>query len=175
MTSAGSFQRFARRPGRLITSTRQAVTSDRVWYSSPEYQDHIRLAGIDASLASFYRPEPWNITSAVTAHRPIGDAQFGERERQLFELAQGEIGPLIGTALAGPGAPSELRLPPRVRQTLHCLLEGDSERQAARRLGLSQETVHQYIKHIYQHYGVRTRAELLTHWLRFYRGQRPFD
>src|SRR3954466_10347413 len=37
-------------------------------------------------------------------------------------------------------------LSPRVRQTLDRLLEGDSEKQVAQRLKLSQHTVHVYVK-----------------------------
>jgi DNA-binding CsgD family transcriptional regulator len=49
-----------------------------------------------------------------------------------------------------------------VREALACLLEGDGEKQAAARMGLSPETVHQYVKALYRHYRVESRAELLT-------------
>ena len=172
MVGADSFQQFARRPGRLITCTRQAVATDRDWYRSPEYQEYMRLAGVDASLASFYRPQPWNISSAVTIHRPVGARQFGERERRLLNIAQAEIGRLIGGALAGPDEPSELQLPPRVRETLHCLLEGDTDQQIALRLGISKATVGEYIAKIFRHYGVSSRPQLLATFLRRYRGRR---
>jgi DNA-binding NarL/FixJ family response regulator len=63
---------------------------------------------------------------------------------------------------AGAGAD----LPPRVRQTLSLLLNGDSEKEIARELRLSQHTVHVYVKQIYKHYGVCSRAELLARWLK---------
>src|SRR5262249_17066726 len=62
--------------------------------------------------------------------------------------------------------PSIAQLSPRLRQVLRCLLEGDSELQVARRLELSSETVHQYVKSLYRHFGVNTRAELLAYFLR---------
>lgn len=170
MLTARSFQRFATLPGALITCTRQQVASNREWYRSPEYQEDLRETGVDATVASFYRLQPWSIRSAVVLHRPTGDRQFVERERRLLDLAQGEIGPLIGVALAGPGSPSVERLSLRVRQTLECLLDGCSEKQAAQRLGISPDTVHHYVKRIYRYYGVRSRLELLACWLRFYRG-----
>jgi DNA-binding CsgD family transcriptional regulator len=174
MVSADSFRQFARRPGMLITCTRQAVASDRDWYRSPEYQHYMRLAGVDASLASFYRPQPWNISSAVTVHRVIGERQFGERERKLLDIAQAEIGRLIGGALAGPDEPSESRLPPRVRQTLHCLLEGDTDQQIALRLRISKATVSEYATRVFRHYRVSSRSQLLAHFLKRFRrlGQR---
>jgi DNA-binding NarL/FixJ family response regulator len=57
---------------------------------------------------------------------------------------------------------SPTRLAPRVRETLSCLLEGDSEKQVAARLNLSRETVHQYVKALYRHYRVTSRPELLA-------------
>ena len=172
MVGADSFQQFARRPGNLITCTRQAVASDRDWYRSVEYQHYMRLAGVDASLASFYRPQPWNISSAVTIHRPIGARQFGEHERRLLAIAQAEIGRLIGAALAGPDEPSESQLPRRIRQTLHCLLEGDTDQQIALRLGISKATVSEYVTRIFRHYGVSSRSQLSATFLRRFRRPR---
>jgi DNA-binding NarL/FixJ family response regulator len=54
------------------------------------------------------------------------------------------------------------KLTPRVRQTLACLIEGDSEKQAAARLGLSPATIHQYVMVLYRHFEVRSRAQLLA-------------
>ncbi|MGH7279612.1 MAG: helix-turn-helix domain-containing protein, partial [Candidatus Rokuibacteriota bacterium] len=47
--------------------------------------------------------------------------------------------------------------------TLACLVEGDSEKQIAARLGLSPTTVHQYVTALYRHFGVRSRGKLLAH------------
>jgi DNA-binding CsgD family transcriptional regulator len=53
----------------------------------------------------------------------------------------------------------------RMEQTLRSLLGGDSEKQVAAKLGLSQHTVHVYVKQLYKKYGVSTRAELLARWV----------
>ena len=42
------------------------------------------------------------------------------------------------------------------------LLAGDTEKQAALAMELSNATVHDYVKTIYRHFGVRSRAELLA-------------
>jgi DNA-binding NarL/FixJ family response regulator len=62
--------------------------------------------------------------------------------------------------------PSPVDLPPRPRQVLRCLLEGDSNKQVARRLGLSRYTVKEYVDRIYRHFGVQSRQELLARWIR---------
>jgi DNA-binding NarL/FixJ family response regulator len=53
----------------------------------------------------------------------------------------------------------------RMEQTLRSLLGGASEKQVAAKLGLSQHTVHVYVKALYKRYGVSTRAELLAKWV----------
>jgi DNA-binding CsgD family transcriptional regulator len=58
----------------------------------------------------------------------------------------------------------------RDRQTLDALMEGDSEKEAALRLGLSVHTIHEYVNSLYRRFGVSSRAELLAHFLRRGRG-----
>ena len=77
-----------------------------------------------------------------------------------------ELGRLIGHALVSATEPSSERLSPRLRQTLACLLEGDSEKQVAARLGLSHATTHQYVTALYRHFGVTSRGQLLAHMLK---------
>jgi DNA-binding CsgD family transcriptional regulator len=57
-------------------------------------------------------------------------------------------------------------LPPRQEQTLRHLLDGDSEKQVARKLELSPHTVHAYVKALYRRFGVSSRAELLAKHLK---------
>ena len=54
----------------------------------------------------------------------------------------------------------------RMEQTLRSLLGGDSEKQVAAKLGLSQHTVHVYVKALYKRYGVSSRGELLAMWVK---------
>ena len=64
---------------------------------------------------------------------------------------------------AAPPRPElALHLSPRLRQTLTRLLAGDSEKQVARHLDLSKNTVHVYVKALYRHYNVNSRGELLA-------------
>ena len=64
------------------------------------------------------------------------------------------------TSALDPAIKTELS--PRMEQTLQHLLNGDSEKQVARKLLLSQHTVHVYVKAIYRRYGVSSRGELLA-------------
>jgi DNA-binding CsgD family transcriptional regulator len=74
--------------------------------------------------------------------------------------------PRIFAASISLAEPSPAALPPRVRQMLKCLLEGDGDKQAAVRLKLSRYTVNEYTKQIYRRFGVQGRAELLARWVK---------
>jgi DNA-binding NarL/FixJ family response regulator len=53
----------------------------------------------------------------------------------------------------------------RQEQVLLGLIEGQSEKEIARSLEISWHTVHIYVKAVYRHYQVHSRAELLSHWI----------
>src|SRR5688500_17413466 len=57
--------------------------------------------------------------------------------------------------------------PPSVRQreALELWPAGLAEKEAAARLGISQNTVHVYVKQLHRHYRVRSRGELLARWV----------
>lgn len=65
----------------------------------------------------------------------------------------------------GGGATDAAKLPRRLRQTLERLLQGDGEKQIALKLGLSQHTVHVYVKSLHKRFKVSSRAELLARFI----------
>jgi len=54
----------------------------------------------------------------------------------------------------------------RERQTLGCLLEGHTEKEVAGALQISPYTVHIYVKHLYRKFGVSSRGQLLSLFVR---------
>jgi DNA-binding CsgD family transcriptional regulator len=75
---------------------------------------------------------------------------------------------VTGAKGCSPSVADGFDLAPRLRQTLELLVAGDSERQVALKLKISQHTVHVYVKQLYKRFGVNSRGELLA---RFIRGQ----
>lgn len=61
--------------------------------------------------------------------------------------------------------PKQLSLSRRLWQTLEYLLDGCSEKEVARALEISCHTVHTYVKRLYLHFGVETRAELMARFV----------
>ena len=87
-----------------------------------------------------------------------GTAHSTSVDRNLVELLFLEAGRCLA-----PRPPLRFRpLTLRERQTLECLLGGDSEKQAAAKLGLSIHTVHDYVKHLYRVFNVASRGELMA-------------
>lgn len=65
------------------------------------------------------------------------------------------------------------QLSPRERQVLEKLLNGSSEKEVAVELDVSANTVHQYVKRLYQAFGVQSRSALLARFIPHTRPKKP--
>ena len=159
---------IARMPSELGSClARTDLLTDREWHQQADYLALHRSVGADETLVCFYPvPGAADEVSEVFLGREIGDRDFSQRDRAIVREAMAGIGPLIGGPLARFADPSPSGLAPRARAVLKCMLEGDSDKQVAARLGLTRNTVNQYAKTIYTHFGVRSRTELLARWVR---------
>jgi DNA-binding CsgD family transcriptional regulator len=153
---------------KLITRPRQELLGDRVWRASIHYNEYRKVDGVDECLYS-YHPLPaveLDVVQVIEIHRELGDRRFGQRDAKVVDWLHREIGPMVGRQLVSARETSFSNLPPRLQQVLRLLLEGDSEKQVAARLGLSRATVHEYIQSLYRRCGVNNRNELMARWIR---------
>jgi DNA-binding CsgD family transcriptional regulator len=95
-------------------------------------------------------------------HRLHDDQPFTPAHHHLVRLLHVELGRLWRRDVLRKVADPASDLPPRLHQTLSELAEGASEKQIALKLGLSQHTVHNYVKALHQRLGVSSRGELLA-------------
>src|SRR2546422_5917709 len=153
---------WRRAPGPLAPGTRRQLVSNAAWYRSATFNDYHRPARLDDQLTSIYQVSERGAISLISLHRALGEGEFSSRQRRLLGFFHGELGPLIGQSLASHAEPGFDGLSRRLRETLACLLEGDSEKLVASRLGLSQATIHQYVTALYRHFNVGSRAQLLA-------------
>lgn len=160
------FRALRRIPGRLVTRSRGQLISDGAWYRSVIWNEFQRPARIDGQLASVFQIADDGAMGAICLHRAIGARRFSSRDRRLVSMFHAELGPLIGRSLVSAAEPRLDSLPLRLRQTLACLIEGDSEKQAAARLGLSLATTHEYVTVLYRRFKVRSRAQLMAYVIR---------
>jgi hypothetical protein len=125
-----------------------------------------RRRGFHRSPASAKRPRrSTNIRSlvGVAEKLQIDGQDAADRMRRLVV----EFCKALGTHVSGPdNLGTELKLPTRLRQTLQGLIKGDSEKQIAFKLGISQHTVHVYVKQLYKRLRVSSRGELMAKFMR---------
>jgi DNA-binding CsgD family transcriptional regulator len=157
------YRPLQRLPGRHIVRTRRQLISDSDWYRSVAWSDYLRPANIDDRLTSVFQFSDDGAFSVVVLCRAFREGEFSPRQQRLLSFFHGELGRLIGRSLVSDTEPHPDELSPRLWQTLVWLLEGESEKQVASRLGLSQTTTHQYVTALYRHFGVQSRAQLMAH------------
>jgi DNA-binding CsgD family transcriptional regulator len=95
-------------------------------------------------------------------HRSDGDQPFTHAEHRLVRIFHVELGRLWRRDAIRHARQPDADLPPRLSQTLACLLDGMSEKQIALNLDLSQHTIHNYVKALHQRFEVSSRGELLA-------------
>jgi DNA-binding CsgD family transcriptional regulator len=148
-----------------FTRRRRQLVEDSAWYRCPHVQE-IRRRGCrvdDFLYSSVWVAPAVGVVDVLAMHRPWGDKPFEPLQHRLVHLLHDELRRVcqIEPAAAGPGPLADLT--PRERQTLAQLLAGASEKEAARHLGLSRNTIHHYVVALYRHFHVYSRAELLAH------------
>ena len=154
---------YRRFKGALLTRDLESVVDLSEWRRSRHYNDYIRACRLDDRItSSVHLPGTAPpVTQVIVLHRSAGDGRYPGRARRLVRLFHEELIPLVGRQLALPGAPAEPALPLQLAQVLACLLQGDSEKQVAARLGLSPHTVNRHVQRLYRRFDVHSRGELM--------------
>ena len=150
--------------GSLLTRPLDLVVDLPTWRRSTHYNQYIRPCGLDDRITSSVQlPETSPAaTQVLVLHRSAADGWFPRCTTRLVHLFHEELLPLLGRQLALPGTRQRERdLPRQLQQVLRCLLGGDSEKQAAARLGLSRHTVNRHVQRLYRHFDVHSRGELM--------------
>jgi DNA-binding CsgD family transcriptional regulator len=145
------------------TASRQQLVADREWYRSPNVNELRRRGRLDDCIYSHLRLDEPGRAIGIAFHRPWGDLPFGERERAIVDIFH-RTQPLYNrhSSLDRRGA----NLSSRQDQVLAALQAGDSEKEVAARLEMSIHTVHTHVKNLYERFGVSSRGELLSLWVR---------
>jgi DNA-binding CsgD family transcriptional regulator len=154
--------------GEHKTETRHQCFDDAEWAQFPAVQDHFdKLAGVgvDQYIMSLYPLDQTHIISGIGMHRFKGRPDFTERERRIVHIIAEEVRWLHYTGLPEAGDDGIPSLSPRLKSVLTLLLDGQAPNQIASGLKLSPHTVKDYIKTLYKHFGVTSRAELMRRFM----------
>lgn len=155
------------------TETRHQCCDDETWAQHPAVRDHFDALGIDQYIMSIYpiptpnnsAEQPSRMTSFVGMYRPKGKPTYTERERRIVHILTQEARWLHHAGLPEAGDDGIPSLSPRLKSVLTLLLDGQSPQQIAKGLKLSPHTVKDYVKTLYKHFKVSTRAELLHRFM----------
>jgi DNA-binding CsgD family transcriptional regulator len=146
----------------VLTCQRRDLIDDRAWYQSGNVNELRRRARIDHCIYSNYRLDNTGRAIGIAIHRAWGEPEFTRRDLAIVDMVH-QWQPIYR-----PGEQEDERvreLPPRQKQILKALQAGLSEKQVAQRLGISQHTVHVYVKSLHRRFQVSSRGELLSLWI----------
>lgn len=154
---------FTLAPRRVVTRRRCELIPDGEWYASRAFRHYHEYCGIDDYIFSLAGLDE-EMVHVIALHRPLGGVPFTRRDARLVHWLHAELRELMGPALArGPRVREDRPgLSPRLREVLEYLLAGDSEKEVAHNLGISQATVHEHVKRLHRLLEVSTRGELLS-------------
>lgn len=157
-----------------VTIARHHHIPDDVWEKCTYFQSYMRPADSDHFIVNM-RPGTSgpNAVDCYAVGRQLNDPRYSERDVKLIRLLRHEISSLIGTRLTTEAHHSIHGLQRRCRATLELLMRGASEKEVARELHRSVNTIHEHIMIIYRHFNVSSRAELLAYFIQ--RTPRPID
>jgi DNA-binding CsgD family transcriptional regulator len=150
--------------GRVITLARPDAVADDDWYGCDHYLTLRKPLGVDHALYVKIVAASLDRQTIVTLVRGADDAPFTDRDAYLSELCLSEMA-WPYTPEMDYTDPRIEALQPRLKKVMRLLLEGDSEKQVALKLGLSPHSVHQYVKQLYAQLEVNSRGELLAQWV----------
>jgi FixJ family two-component response regulator len=88
-----------------------------------------------------------------------------KRDRALVHIVSNHVDWLHHYGSHVPAKDKISKLSPRQREVMTFLLAGDSLKEVAQKLGLSEHTIGDHVKQIYKHFSVSSRAELLAHFI----------
>lgn len=150
--------------GRHITMDRPTMLPDEL-YGQPEFDRHREQSRYEPAAWSLYLVGP-DVWSAIGVMVERGAPMPGDRERAILHLVMNQIDWLHRADTNVPANSTDLlELSAREREVLFLLMGGDSRKQIAGKLGISPNTVADYLKSIYKTFNVNSRGELLSKFI----------
>lgn len=145
------------------TRSRRQMIDQRRWHATGSAR-RWNAIGFEDFILSVY-PAGESGYTALGLHRRLGSPYYTKRDCTLVHLLfQHSL--WLHQSTGQVSDPSELiSLSPRERQVMIYLMKGDSRKQVAHKLRLSEHTVTDYLKEIYRKFNVNSRAELLAKFI----------
>jgi DNA-binding CsgD family transcriptional regulator len=147
--------------GSLRTRSLDSVLDQKLWLGSMHYNEYVRPCGLNDRIASSLRLPADAAIQAIVLHRAAADGKYSRRAVRLMRVFHHELSMALGTRLKMETPQIGAPLPARLRDVLAGLVRGEAEKQIARRLGLSPNTINRHVQRLYRRFDVRSRGELM--------------
>jgi DNA-binding CsgD family transcriptional regulator len=142
-----------------VTRTRQQIVEEATFAGSG-VNAFLRDADIGPFVFSL-RPIDERSVSTICLYRRKDADPFSERESRIAHILLSELPWLHEQGWPEDRGESVPKLSPRLRLVLNLLLDGRTRKEMASSLSLSEYTIAQYQKAIYNHFGVNSHTTLL--------------
>jgi len=146
------------RHGQHFTLRREELYDPDVWR---RLEGTFYATGLRDFITSVY-PVNDDFFSGVGFYRRSPNPPFTDREKTIVHVVFQQVDWLHRDGADAPAGTSVLRLTGRERQVLLYLLSGDTRKEIAHKLDLSEHTIGDYMKSIYRQLHVNSRGELLS-------------
>jgi DNA-binding CsgD family transcriptional regulator len=160
------------RTPRVFVVSQDLPEQHRSWFRDEFVGQHLSRYGWNDLMIGAWAESPERMVG-MTAYSRADLPPFNDADRRLAALMVRAVAPMIdreffdamvhdgsekmnGNPLAGRS------ISDRQRDVLQLLLQGASEKEAARALGVSTHTIHTHVKRLYSEFEVVSRGELLA-------------
>ena len=158
LTSHPANKGIMARLGTDFTCTRQELVDDDTWNASAFRANVSSVAGWDQTLFSHTMISPPGYINGLDFMRASGKPPFSSREVNTLHFAHAELARLWRR----PDPLNVHTIPDRQREVLDRIRRGQGRKAIAQGMGISQHTVHDYEKSLFERAGVSGRGELLA-------------
>jgi len=158
------YQAQLKTSGDVVCTRPQDAVDDTTWRRSAVLNEYYRFAEQEEMMGGMMKPPPESGVSLsfINLLRPKTDPRFSVRDRDVLAAALAELRPQIGLGLTPFGDSPPCGVSHRARQIMALLLRGLAEKEVAGCLGISQHTVHDYIRRLHERLQVHSRKDLLA-------------
>ena len=125
------------------------------------YSRYFQHAALGDTICSVYPipSQPQNF-SYISIFRTPDKPNFTEREALIIHIITSEVPWLHELNLPQSDGSQKRQLPPRLQTVFTLLMDGQAPKQIAQNLNLTENTIRTYIRKIYKHFNVTSRAQL---------------
>jgi DNA-binding CsgD family transcriptional regulator len=137
---------------------REDFIDDATWYASDYYRDVRVPSDMDSTIYSQVGIKEPSVIDGISFCRKIGQPRFSPRDVALVRFLHQEL-----ALLWNRQDPVGIHvLPARQREVLGGIRRGETRKEIAKNMGVSEHTVHSYEKALYERAGVSSRGALLA-------------